>query len=67
MKDETRDTLPVPDYEIMSLCSGGGCCPEVTVCEDGTVCISDDGKLIRMTYQEARKLCSILQARGYET
>lgn len=66
MENKNHDTIPTQAIEeTVSLCSGGGCCPEVHFCPDGTVCVSDDGKAIKMTYKQASRLCSSLLERGY--
>lgn len=51
---------------IVSLCSGGGCCPDVVFStEDGSVVLKDGDQTISMTKSAATLLAQALLERGY--
>jgi hypothetical protein len=47
----------------MTLCAGGGCCPEVEFEADGRLRISDLGQEVVLTREQAKMLLEVLERR----
>jgi len=70
MEHKSIETVePLPDTlregETVSLCSGGGCCPQATFCQDGPVCVFEGDRIVKLNYHQAAELCKALIERGY--
>lgn len=57
---------PVADKtKKYSLCSGGGCCPDLTIKDDGSVELEEHGVKLSISKSAADLLASYLQQNGY--
>jgi hypothetical protein len=51
--------------KTVSLCSGGGCCPDATFEQDGSVVLTEDGVSMKLSESAAKLLAEHLRIRGY--
>ena len=51
--------------EIVSLCSGGNCCPDACFSEDKSIVLEENGQVIYLSESAATLLAEALRERGY--
>jgi hypothetical protein len=56
--------MPTTEDKV-SLCSGGGCCPDATFEDDGSLTLTEDGVTLRLIPDAAKLLAEHLRIRGY--